>query len=61
MTKGAFAMTTDPNLRLPASELAKLEPARARRVAHVAPPVEVVHAPRRLRRVVRSVVGISRA
>ena len=54
-------MTTYTNLRLPASELAKLEPARPRRVAHVAPPVEVARAPRRLRRAVRSVVGFSRA
>ena len=54
-------MTTHTNLRLPASELAKLEPARARRVAHVAPPVEEAPAPRRLRRAVRSVVGFSRA
>ena len=54
-------MTTHTNLRLPASELAKLEPARARRVVHVAPPVEEAPAPRRLRRVVRNVVGFSRA
>ena len=54
-------MTTHTNLRLPASELAKLEPARPRGVPYVAPPVEEVHAPRRLRRAVRSVVGFSRA
>ena len=54
-------MTTDTNLRLPASELAKLEPARPRRIAYVAPPVEAVPAPRRLRRAVRNVVGYSRA
>jgi hypothetical protein len=54
-------MTTHANLRLPASELAKLEPARPRSVAHVAPASEVVRAPRRLRRAVRSVVGFSRA
>ncbi len=54
-------MTHHTNLRLPASELAKLEPARARSVTHAAPAVEVVHAPRRLRRAVRSVVGFSRA
>jgi hypothetical protein len=54
-------MTTTTNLRLPASELAKLEPARARRAAYVAPPVEEVRAPRRLRRVVRDVVGFARA
>jgi hypothetical protein len=54
-------MTTHTNLRLPASELAKLEPARPRSVTQVAPEVEAVRAPRRLRRVVRSVVGFSRA
>ena len=54
-------MTTSTNLRLPASELAKLEPARSRGIAHAASPVEPVHAPRRLRRAVRNVVGYSRA
>jgi hypothetical protein len=54
-------MTTHTTLRLPASELAKLEPARPRGVPYVAPPVEEVHAPRRLRRAVRNVVGYSRA
>ena len=54
-------MMTTTNLRLPASELAKLEPARPRGVPYVAPPVEEAPAPRRLRRVVRSVVGFSRA
>lgn len=54
-------MTTHTNLRLPAAELAKLEPARPRGIRYVEPPVEPVHAPRRLRRVVRSVVGYSRA
>ena len=53
-------MMTTTNLRLPASELAKLEPARPRGVPHVAP-VEEAPASRRLRRVVRSVVGFSRA
>ena len=54
-------MTTTTNMRLPASELAKLEPARPRRVTYAAPPVEEVRAPRRLRRVVRNVVGFARA
>ena len=54
-------MTTDTNLRLPAAELAKLEPARSRGVPYVEPPAEPVLAPRRLRRVVRSVVGFARA
>jgi hypothetical protein len=54
-------MTTPTYLRLPASELAKFEPARPRGVAYVAPPVEEVREPRRLRRAVRSVVGFSRA
>jgi hypothetical protein len=54
-------MTTSTNLRLPASELAKLEPARPRGIAYAEPPAEPVHAPRRLRRAVRNVVGYSRA
>jgi hypothetical protein len=52
---------TATHLRLPASELAKLEPARARGPSYIEPPVESVPAPRRLRRVVRTVVGFARA
>jgi hypothetical protein len=59
MTK-EIEMTTDTYLRLPAAELAKLEPARPRRMSHVEPPAEPVPAPRRRRRIVRSVVGFSR-
>jgi hypothetical protein len=54
-------MTTDTNLRLPAAELAKLEPARPRAGHHVEPPTEPVPVPERLRRVVRTVVGFARA
>jgi hypothetical protein len=54
-------MTTTTHLRLPAAELAKLEPARPRGIAHAEPPAEPVAAPRRLRRAVRNVVGFSRA
>lgn len=61
MTKGGPDMTTNTNLRLPASELAKLEPARSRGIAYAEPPAEPVPAPRRLRRAVRYVVGYSRA
>jgi hypothetical protein len=53
-------MTTDTNLRLPAAELAKLEPARPRPAHYVEPPLEE-SAPRRLRRAVRTVVGFARA
>jgi len=52
---------TTTHLRLPAAELAKLEPARPRRLAYVEPPSEAVAAPRRLRRAVRTVVGFARA
>ena len=52
---------TTTHLRLPAAELAKLEPARPRRLAHVEPPSEPVAEPRRLRRAVRTVVGFARA
>jgi hypothetical protein len=54
-------MTTNTNLRLPAAELAKLEPARSRGIAYTEPPAEPVPAPRRLRRAVRYVVVYSRA
>lgn len=54
-------MTTDTNLRLPAAELAKLEPARPRASHRVEPSVEADPAPRRLRRAVRTVVGFARA
>jgi hypothetical protein len=54
-------MTTNTNLRLPASELAKLEPARSRGITYLEPPAEPVPAPRRLRRAVRYVGGYSRA
>ena len=54
-------MTAVTNLRLPASELAKLEPARPRAIHHPEPPTEAVPAPTRLRRVVRTVVGFARA
>ena len=53
-------MTTDTNLRLPAAELAKLEPARPRPARHIEP-VEADPAARRLRRAVRTVVGFARA
>jgi hypothetical protein len=52
---------TTTHLRLPASELAKLEPARARRIAYAEPSAEARPAPRRLRRAVRAVVGFARA
>jgi hypothetical protein len=54
-------MTTGTNLRLPAAELAKLEPARPRPVPYVERPVETDPAPRRLRRAVRAVAGFARA
>jgi hypothetical protein len=54
-------MTTTTHLRLPAAELAKLEPGRPRGIAHAEPPAEPVAAARRLRRAVRNVVGFSRA
>ncbi|HSD03695.1 MAG TPA: hypothetical protein VLB81_15060 [Gaiellales bacterium] len=54
-------MTIDTNLRLPAAELAKLEPARPRASHHIEPPVDAEPAPRRLRRAVRHVVGFARA
>ena len=54
-------MTTNTNLRLPASELAKPQPARSRGMAYAEPTPAPVPAPRRLRRAVRYVVGYSRA
>ena len=60
--KGESQMTTtDTHLRLPAAELAKLEPAWPRAVHHIDPPAEADPAPRRLRRAVRTVVGFARA
>lgn len=53
-------MTTDTNMRLPAAELAKLEPARPQAVRFVEPPAAAHPAPRRLRRAVRTVVGFAR-
>ena len=52
---------TSTDLRLPATELSKLEPARPGRLAYVEPPSEPVAAPHRLRRAVRTVVGYARA
>lgn len=52
---------TSTRLRLPAAELAKLEPARPRGLSYIEPPAEPVPAPRRLRRAVRTVVGFARA
>jgi len=52
-------MTTDPNLRLPAAELAKLAPARARRPA-LTPPGQA-DPPRPVRRAVRALIGYARA
>jgi hypothetical protein len=53
---------TSTDLRLPATELSKLEPARSPRAHHVEPDVEPP-APvrRRVRRAVRTVVGYARA
>jgi hypothetical protein len=52
---------TTTHLRLPASELAKFEPARPRGIAHAEPTAQAVPAPRRLRRAVRAVAGFARA
>ena len=55
-------LMTTSNLRLPASELAKLEPVRPRaadRVAATAAQPDPV--PRRLRRAVHEVIGYARA
>jgi len=53
---------TSTDLRLPATELSKLEPARSPRAhhveSHVEPPAPVR---RRVRRAVRTVVGYARA
>jgi hypothetical protein len=52
---------TRTNLRLPAAELSKLEPARPRSThATPAPAEQAAPAPRRLRRAVRAVVGFAR-
>jgi hypothetical protein len=53
-------MTATTHLRLPAAELAKLEPARSRGVARVEPPAEPILAPHSIRRAVRTVVGFAR-
>jgi hypothetical protein len=55
-------MTTGTNLRLPAAELSKLEPARPRPAHRVAPPAEE-HVPvrRRVRRAIHDVAGYARA
>jgi len=53
-------MTATTHLRLPAAELAKLEPARSRGVARVEPPAEPIPAPHSIRRAVRTVVGFAR-
>jgi len=55
-------MTADTNLRLPAAELSKLEPARPR-PSHAVVPPEEEPAPvrRRVRRVIHDVVGFARA
>jgi hypothetical protein len=52
---------TTTHLRLPASELAKFEPARPRGIAHAEPTTQAVPAPRRLRRAVRALAGFARA
>jgi hypothetical protein len=53
---------TTLTMRLPASELSKLEPARPRAHHHVAPPAEQpVPARRRVRRAIHDVVGYARA
>ena len=55
-------MTTDTNLRLPAAELSKLEPARPRPSHYAEPPAEEpVPVRRRVRRAIHDVVGYARA
>jgi hypothetical protein len=55
-------MTSYTNLRLPAAELSKLEPARPRPSQYVEPPAEQpVPVRRRVRRAIRDVVGYARA
>jgi hypothetical protein len=58
MRRGIEMTSTD--LRLPATELSKLEPARSPRAHHVEPHVEPP-VRRRVRRAVRTVVGYARA